>query len=350
MSIKVTSALWERLPYEGAELLVMLAIGDFADDSGLAWPSVASIAAKARTSERTVQRTLGRAVADGYAQRAVEPGRSKRSSVRLITSSLPPEKGATTSPFAAVKGDTGVAKKVTSGTEKVPSGARYKEEPSVEPSGEPLAPPADAGAHAEIRAEVQRRYLAANGAACPWDGKTGRRLKALLDANPSWALDRWLACVANRFASDANHAEPPALWIPDMAKYLSGPLNQYNRRDRAAAAAAVGAPRERPKNAPETPPEAPVPRVPLPAGAVAVPKAVREGWDAVREAIRRNVSHSRYQELRGAHAVAMAGPELLVMCRRPPEECDAVGRAWAGELQAAAAPWAVRFGPWEALP
>jgi len=52
------SAVWEQAPVDGGSLLVLLAMADFANDNGICWPSVASLARKARLSERQVQRTL----------------------------------------------------------------------------------------------------------------------------------------------------------------------------------------------------------------------------------------------------------------------------------------------------
>lgn len=55
MSIKVTSIVWEHSQARESALLVMLAIADFADDGGRAFPSIPSIAKKARLSERGVR-------------------------------------------------------------------------------------------------------------------------------------------------------------------------------------------------------------------------------------------------------------------------------------------------------
>jgi hypothetical protein len=59
VSIEVLSAVWKRSTQEGKCLLVLLALADNADeDRWLAWPSVATLAKKARMSERSVQRAL----------------------------------------------------------------------------------------------------------------------------------------------------------------------------------------------------------------------------------------------------------------------------------------------------
>lgn len=59
MSIRLMSEVWSRYDGSGNELLLALAIADFADDTGRSiYPSVATLAKKTRQSERTVQRQL----------------------------------------------------------------------------------------------------------------------------------------------------------------------------------------------------------------------------------------------------------------------------------------------------
>ena len=56
--------VWEHSRATGNDLLVLLAIADNANDAGVAWPAVDTIAKKARCSERTVQRILQFLVGD----------------------------------------------------------------------------------------------------------------------------------------------------------------------------------------------------------------------------------------------------------------------------------------------
>ena len=65
MSIFVTSSAWKGSHSEGTTLLVLLAISDFADDKGRAFPSVKTLATKARASERTVQYALRELIEKG---------------------------------------------------------------------------------------------------------------------------------------------------------------------------------------------------------------------------------------------------------------------------------------------
>jgi hypothetical protein len=58
MSIRVMSGVWERSQHKSGALLVLLAIADFADDNGTAFPAVETLAEKARMTARNVQFVL----------------------------------------------------------------------------------------------------------------------------------------------------------------------------------------------------------------------------------------------------------------------------------------------------
>ena len=58
MSISVMTEVWARSTAQGRALLAMLAIADWSDDDGRAWPKVDKLAAKARVSTRTLSRLL----------------------------------------------------------------------------------------------------------------------------------------------------------------------------------------------------------------------------------------------------------------------------------------------------
>lgn len=65
MSIFVTSQVWRNAPVEGSALLVLLALADFADDEGVCWPAIGTIADKARISERSAQRSIRKMAEEG---------------------------------------------------------------------------------------------------------------------------------------------------------------------------------------------------------------------------------------------------------------------------------------------
>ena len=52
MSVRTISRVWEGSTHSGSELLMLLAIADFADDEGRAYPSISTLATKCRTKPR----------------------------------------------------------------------------------------------------------------------------------------------------------------------------------------------------------------------------------------------------------------------------------------------------------
>ena len=74
MSVKISAIVWERAPFGGASLLILLALADQADDRGWCWPSISYIAVKTRLDDRTVQRAIKKFVDSGAVSRREESG------------------------------------------------------------------------------------------------------------------------------------------------------------------------------------------------------------------------------------------------------------------------------------
>lgn len=77
MSLKASSRVWEECPVAGTDLLLMLAIADFADDSGTnAFPSKQTLARKTRLDCSTVRRRIRALERSGHltASRCAAPG------------------------------------------------------------------------------------------------------------------------------------------------------------------------------------------------------------------------------------------------------------------------------------
>ncbi len=65
MSISVMSQCWDKSLHAGSELLMLLAIADFSDDNGRAYPAVGTLAKKCRMQRRNVQYILRTLVQSG---------------------------------------------------------------------------------------------------------------------------------------------------------------------------------------------------------------------------------------------------------------------------------------------
>lgn len=55
MSVRILSETWQHSQASGSSFLVLLAISDFANDQGTAYPSIPTLAKKSRLSERATQ-------------------------------------------------------------------------------------------------------------------------------------------------------------------------------------------------------------------------------------------------------------------------------------------------------
>src|SRR5689334_12023137 len=138
MSVKVMSLIWERGPFEGGALLVMLALADWANDEGECWPAVPTIAEKARMGERNARYVLKKLEGDGWLGRLEGRGRRHSNTYFLNLQKLqalpPRKKGQKVQGSAtAEKGQTALLKPAIE--ERKPARA-VAPEPSMEPSTE----------------------------------------------------------------------------------------------------------------------------------------------------------------------------------------------------------------------
>lgn len=98
MSIRVMSRVWEDAPYGEGSLLLLLAIADFADDNGYAFPKVTSLAKKIRMSRTHTLALLKVLEADGVLRIAHGRGRGRGSQYWIAQSFI--GKGQRIRPFA----------------------------------------------------------------------------------------------------------------------------------------------------------------------------------------------------------------------------------------------------------
>jgi hypothetical protein len=74
MSIRVMSEIWDRAPVDKQKLLVLLSLGDNANDQGYCWPSVSYIGKKCRITPRQARRIISELVVLGEIERHDRPG------------------------------------------------------------------------------------------------------------------------------------------------------------------------------------------------------------------------------------------------------------------------------------
>lgn len=66
MSVRVLAKVWDHFPGGGSELLVLLALADWADDVGRCWPSMSAIGEKCRLSRSQALRVAHKLIDDGF--------------------------------------------------------------------------------------------------------------------------------------------------------------------------------------------------------------------------------------------------------------------------------------------
>ena len=76
MSIHIMTQVWERSQHKGSELLLMLAIADNANEQGIAYPSLNTLAKKTRITRRNVIFLVKKLIRSGELR--VEVGRGPR--------------------------------------------------------------------------------------------------------------------------------------------------------------------------------------------------------------------------------------------------------------------------------
>lgn len=172
MSIKAMSRVWDESPRKGSALLLLLAIADFANENGEAWPSVDTLANKCRMSRRNVQTLATSLATDGDITIQENGGPRGCNIYRLAKVG-----GANIAP--AQSGDASAKKR----------GANQRRQTAQEPSGaasDPAGTPAPAGAgrsasvHNQFidewcecyKAQFGTNYVVMGGA----DGKATRQL------------------------------------------------------------------------------------------------------------------------------------------------------------------------------
>jgi helix-turn-helix protein len=65
MSVHFTSPVWKNSPQTGSTLLILLALADMANDEGFCWPSIKTLAERARMQPRNVQVILQKLIVAG---------------------------------------------------------------------------------------------------------------------------------------------------------------------------------------------------------------------------------------------------------------------------------------------
>jgi hypothetical protein len=108
MSIESTNAVWKHSRQKSGRLLVLLALADYTNSEGIAWPAVSTLARKVRMSKRNVQRCVRVLEKAGELEVRQNQGRKGSNIYRIRVPTIGPNY-----PDANDIGDAGVAKAVS---------------------------------------------------------------------------------------------------------------------------------------------------------------------------------------------------------------------------------------------
>ena len=186
MSIKVMSWIWEHSAASGSELLVLLAMADFADDKGgNIYPSMQTLAKKARMSPDQARRVVHKLMADGRVELVQkggwDGGRNRSNEYRLVLDGTCNLQVPRTGKLQGPSADASTGTRADASTVLAP----MQEDPSyirpLEPSGEKSLPPFDfnRGLPAPRQAKRDADHAAAQRNKL---GLSAKELTALTDA------------------------------------------------------------------------------------------------------------------------------------------------------------------------
>lgn len=140
--------VWDEAPFEKTTLLILLCMADHANDEGVCWPAIPTLAKKARCSERWARDIVAELEQKGWLERDLRPGRATMYKVLFPPTPEPQFTPEDTSPL---KQASPPPRNPTSGDPGTPVPMNHKEPPS-QPSStkkrsskKPKADPADDG-------------------------------------------------------------------------------------------------------------------------------------------------------------------------------------------------------------
>lgn len=88
MSVFAMAAVWRESKHAGTDLLMLLAIADYADDQGRAYPSVSTLAKKCRMQDRNAKYLLARLRDSGELRAEINAGPHGSNAYRIVLPSL----------------------------------------------------------------------------------------------------------------------------------------------------------------------------------------------------------------------------------------------------------------------
>lgn len=84
--------------------------------------------------------------------------------------------------------------------------------------------------HIQFREQTAKYWQLKNSdREMPWNGQSAKALADLLAANPLLDVDTFTELLRNRWKSDLNHFEAPAIWLRRITDFAGGPLDRFGQ-------------------------------------------------------------------------------------------------------------------------
>jgi hypothetical protein len=229
-----------------AEKLLLFVLADYHHtNKDIIWPSQATLAEEALTTERNIRRLVDSLVDKGLLEVQTFAGRGATAAYRF-TANLTETKGNQPaqekedglSPFPSEetgrKADIGDAKSGRKEDNSDTAIRKNREPVSTTGNSKPCdqASPESPGQELTLHGKIEKTIKALHEKKYKllpsWDGSEARALAEMIKANPSWTWEDWRRLILNRFQSQTD-AERPRLWIRHIGKYAAGPLDRFSQ-------------------------------------------------------------------------------------------------------------------------
>ncbi|MEQ1793631.1 MAG: helix-turn-helix domain-containing protein [Nitrospira sp.] len=208
MSIKLLDRGWRFSKAKGGDLLVLLGIADFANDEGIAYPSIPTLARKARLTPRNAQRAIRRLVACG--ELLIEEGKGPHRThlYRILLSDNSRPEGRHNVRVTKSQGDICDVERVTFQPPNPLKRTVIKKEIEEDDNLSPSERKHDASQVVELQFEEFWKLYPARG------GKKPEKKAALKNFSQLSAEDRQLILVAvKHYAESGRWPKDPHRWL-----------------------------------------------------------------------------------------------------------------------------------------
>ena len=282
MSLLFLGAIFENGPKESSSRLLLLAIANYADAEGVAWPSVETLARNTASAPRTVMRNLKSLCADGWLVVGPHHDDRRRNRYRILADRLTFKKPRISA--GTIAEDNCDSSQMSPIFDKSDSSQMSQMSPNYMTSATELGDIHDSlirneplGNHQEtVKATATSAVdepfqLSSATITIPIDRKSGKRKRAkdttaadprfkecvdcifgcyrainerdprwgpadigqlqlLLRQNPKLSKDEFDYCLINYSASTGqNFAAPPASFLPRLLLFQNGPLDRFGK-------------------------------------------------------------------------------------------------------------------------